>query len=325
MYKTHDVEKGLVFIVGCGRSGTTLVKSMLNSHPLVYISPETFFFSSITVKGSSLISREDKINHLSSYWWIKDMMATNKSIEGVFEECMRKDHDDWNEVFLALLGFLAKEEGVQIFGEKTPQHIRVATKLLATYKHCKILHIIRDPRAVYSSYLSVPVGTNQVSSVISEWSSAIDIHKELKGDPRYFSLKYEDLVGNPATEMQEVCKFLDITYDTAMLSFFSRKKTGYAPEQSHHKNTLSPVFKSSTDSWKEKLMATDIGLLEKFLGKEIAMMGYELTGEVISFVQIRHGYSKLCDMFARALIRRPRQLLKAFRAKRRIKKEYNDC
>jgi len=316
MYKTHDVEKGLVFIVGCGRSGTTLVKSILNAHPLIYISPETFFFSSITGKGSTLLSREDRINHLLSCWWIKDMKATRESIE----QCMREDNQEWNEIFLALLGSIVKEEGIKLFGEKTPQHIRVANKLLTMYKDCKILHVVRDPRAVFSSYLSVPVGTNQVSSVISEWSSAIKIHKELEDNPRYFSLKYEDLVINPATEMGEVCKFLDITYDSAMLSFFSRKETGYAPEQTHHKSTLSPVFNSSINSWKQKLRKTDIGMLDKYLGKQIIMMGYELTGENVSFGKVRYVYSKLCDMTAKALIRRPRQLLKKFKAKNRMKR-----
>ena len=243
------------------------------------------------------------------------MLITKNAIE----ECMEKESDEWQDIFLALLGSLAKEKEIKIFGEKTPQHIREASNLLETYKHCRILHIVRDPRAVYSSYLNVPVGTSQVASVISEWTAAMNIHATLKDESRYFSLKYEDLVANPSIEMNKVCKFLDINYAPEMLSFFKRDKAGYAPEQVHHKNTLSPVFNSSTYSWRDKLSPAEIGMLEAYLGKQISMMGYDLMGETVSIKKLRYVYSELCDRIAKIFIRRPRQLLKKLKAKSRMK------
>lgn len=319
MKTLEDVSSGLLFIVGCGRSGTTLLKSILDANPEVSIPPETFFFTSIVKNdGNENMSLDNKLDLLLSKWWIADARVSKIELEAL----LKGKDGTWNNVFLALLGALSDGEGVKVFGEKTPAHISHVVNLLDVFTTAKVIHIVRDPRAVLSSYSSVPVGTNQVSGVISEWSNAMAVHSMMGNNQRYHMLKYEDLTSNTEMEVKRICDFLEIVYTPLMLKFYERKALGYSVEQTHHKNTLSAVFNSSADAWKKKLSDTEIGMIEAYLRDYMIAHGYELTNIKVNYCEVRRMYSHVLDVLARNFIRRPKQLRKKYAA---LKRMNNKC
>ena len=318
MKSIDDVGNGLLFIVGCGRSGTTLLKSILNNHSTVFIPSETLFFTS-TIKNNENenIPLEKKIDILLKKWWILDVGVSRQKLEKLLEGRI----GTWNEIFLALLGSLTDDENIKIFGEKTPAHINHTVQLLNDFSTSKIIHIIRDPRAVLSSYSSIPVGTNQATGVITEWLNAMTVHSEVKNNSRYYFLKYEDLIASPKMEVIRICDYLEIKYTPLMLDFYKRKNPGYSVEQFHHKNTLLPVFISSIDAWKNKLSNDEIGIIEFYLKNHMIEHGYELTDVEVKHITIRCMYAKLLDILAKNIIRRPMQLKKKYTALKRIKNQ----
>ena len=184
------------------------------------------------------------------------------------------DHRSDGSVFLLEFDF----GGDVVFGEKTIRHLDYVHQLLEAYPKCRIIQVIRDPRA---SFRRVQVGSNQVSKFAKDWRAAAEVDNTLTGNERYFRVKFEDLVAGPEEASAAICRFLSVAYDPGMMKFHERETAGFSPEQVHHQNTRKPVFQSSIAKWKEELSNTHIGLLESCLGEHMERLGYELTGATV--------------------------------------------
>lgn len=314
-----EIEKKLFFIVGCGRSGTTLLKSILCSHSDIYLPSETFFYTSISKRYGRLLRGTfgDEIDYVVSRWWIRDAGVTKCSLVESMDD-FDINLPVWNRVFLALLKSLSGDKDATVIGEKTPAHIECADKLLADFPHCKIIQLIRDPRAVLASYRASGVGTSQPAAVIKEWREAYEMKKNIENNERYFCLRYEDLISNPQHQVEKVCAFLNVEYESGMMEFHRRSHSGFAAEQRHHENTLSPIFSSSLNSWKDKLSKNQIALVEQQLGAEMEQAGYPLVGHEMMFARAYFMLSVFIEAVSRRTVRRFRQAIKSFRANRRL-------
>jgi len=310
----NKISDGLFFIVGCSRSGTTLAKTILNSHPQIVIPPETYFFTSIA-RGfhSGTFPLQSMTSQVLKKWWIRDMPVEEKD----FQSLMEGQDSTWQNLFLALLAALNQESEATRFGEKTVGHVVHAEAFLETYQNCQIIQMVRDPRAVFSSILRSNVRSNQVYSMIQEWSRSIRIHEKLKDHERYHCVKFEDLILNTNETLTAACRQLGLEFDEAMLDYQNRKEAGYSPEQTHHENTRKPIFTSNLHRWKKDLSASQIGTLEYGLAKEMKAMGYELTNTPVAFPKTRIWLSSIANQFSRVFIQKPRHLLKSFHAKKR--------
>ena len=150
-----------------------------------------------------------------------------------------------------------------------------------------------------------------------DWRAAAEVDKTLADNERYFRVKFEDLVAAPEESSEAICQFLGVDYDPGMMKFHERKTAGFSPEQVHQQNTRKPVFQSSVAKWKEELSNTHIGLLENCLGEHMERLGYELTGAKVVAPGFQMAISSAMEWCSKQFIRRPRQLLKKLRAKRR--------
>lgn len=313
----QQLRSRLFFIVGCGRSGTTLLKSMLDAHPGVFVPAETFFFSGIRRRfpGGDAAPWEAKLDYICSRWWMRDAGLTQSAVRAQLEP---GTEPDWAALFLATMAALAPGDAYEAVGEKTPAHVADAEELLEFFPACKIVQIVRDPRAVLASYRGVKVGTNEAVAVAREWKIAVRAHHALADHDRYLMIRYEDLVTRPDQALALVCQHLGLQFDPAMLDFHQRDRPGYAVEQAHHAATQRPIFQSSIDAWKEKLPARQWAILEHLLATEMPEMGY---AKQLPESQVRASELRMCELrerIHRVTIRRARQLLKRRRAMKRL-------
>ncbi|MBL6998175.1 MAG: sulfotransferase [Phycisphaerales bacterium] len=314
----QDIEDNLFFIVGCGRSGTTLFRIILDAHPEIFIPPETFFFNQIANGefGAGTLSTKNKIDILLNKWWVKDMKVERATITDLLD----KDNGTWRNVFLAFIASLSENSSSTMYGEKTPGHVQYAQTLLDTFPKCRILFMVRDPRASYASFRKSKVGTGQISSFVKTWSFASTTEQSLKTNPRCMRVQYEDLVTNTEHVMQDVCSFLGLTFEASMMNYHDREDPDYSPEQKHHKNTLKPIFTSGLNKWKSALSKNQIGLLEHCLGKQMVPLGYELEGYKVSWPKTRLLISMFKDKLMKVLVLKPRQIIRKKRATSRQRK-----
>ena len=313
--KFDQVENGMFFVVGCGRSGTTLMKSMLNAHPQIYLPHETSFFTGVSRGsfGTDATTVDEKIELMISKWWLADMRLSKESIR----KHLGQQEGSWRNLFIAMMASLANDQAFRCFGEKTVNHVEYADELLNAYPSCRMIQVLRDPRAAFASFRAAPIGSNEVSQFVKDWTMAAEVDERLNANPRYHRVQFEHLILEPERIARSLCEFLKIEFDPGMMEFHKRKEPGYSPEQAHHQNTQKPIFRTGLEKWKNELSIVQVAMLEHYLGDPMRRIGYEMTGARTSFHSVRMAISTCRERLVKNLVRRPRQLLKACRAKKR--------
>ncbi len=146
------------FIVGSGRSGTTLMRSLLSSHSRLAVTPETRFLKSCLRLGG--VSLDDQPRDYREFWAaycrtprFAALGVTPGHCEGYFPQ----DRDPgFADMFAALLRAFLDKSGKQRVGEKTPSHLHHAGWLFARFPQARMIAMRRDPRAMIASLLQTP-------------------------------------------------------------------------------------------------------------------------------------------------------------------------
>ncbi|MBU2167327.1 MAG: sulfotransferase [Alphaproteobacteria bacterium] len=306
------------FIVGCGRSGTTLLKSIVSAHPALFVMPETFFFRSISPNIPRCGLEPWRA---ASGWWLADMGITPDGLEPAVKARMASGASRECSVLGAIFDFHAAANPGVAIGEKTPDHVNHIARIRQCFPNAKIIQIIRDPRAVVASFRKVKVGSNAIADITAEWARTEEILELNTDSNQFLALRYEDLVSNPEAQIREVCAFLGVEWTTKVLNFHSRKDANYAPEQAHHENTRKPLFSDSVNSWRDVLSPNEVGLIESALSAGMQRQGYSLEGGKVALPSLQMGLSRLGGLAHRFLVRIPRQRIKAVKARRRLARE----
>lgn len=166
-------QAGHIFIVGLSRSGTTLMRNILNESDWIAISRENHFLGHlIGAEGMRQkfhkfgdLSYDDNVHRLvdhlysggsersswfrraSSHWrWI-----TRRVDRQEFTQKFLATDRSERALFVLLMQLFAEKKGKPIMGEKTPAHFRYAETLLSWFPDAKIIHMMRDPRGIFIS------------------------------------------------------------------------------------------------------------------------------------------------------------------------------
>ena len=189
-------------------------------------------------------------------------------------------------VFTAVLRSYADRKRKAIFGEKTPAHIRWADTLMAWYPDARIVHMVRDPRGVYRSELKrrtarpeslpyrwlvkVPLLMRAfvVLEVVESWAGAVADHRRLsrRYPANYVTVRFEDLVRSPETEIERLCAFLGVAVEPAMLQQKVVSKGDRLGE--------AGFDAGAADRWRASITPGEARWLERLLGRRIEEMGY---------------------------------------------------
>ncbi|MDQ3493097.1 MAG: sulfotransferase [Chloroflexota bacterium] len=252
-------EPEAVFIVGVSRSGTTLMRSVLDSHPRLAVATENHYVGHLldregarhyfrrlgdlrqdaTVRAlvefiwSGEFQRRSRLREISPYWrWL----ARTVPRETFEANLLASDRTD-RGIFTAVMRTYADVTGKSLIGEKTPAHLGYVETLLEWYPDARVIHMIRDPRAIYVSELrrrtdrAVTVPYRQLvripflfrifvlNQVALTWAGALRRHRELERrfPDRYRLVRFEDLVTDPRATLQELVRFLGLGWDDALL------------------------------------------------------------------------------------------------------------
>lgn len=278
----RTTREGLFFIVGCGRSGTTLLQSMLISHPRVTIPPETKFYGVVRDQNRNLNLQSDQGFRTACEWtWANFDRRGIKIDKATFLDLADQTDRSWPGILTATLATYAVAQGSDRVGEKSPVHTHYAHEIMEDFPDAKFVHVLRDPRAVVLSRMKAGFGSRLIGPNIVRWRRAVDMHERCAqrlGPERYHIVRYEDLVQDRERVLKDLCEFLGIDLHPAMLAHHERDDRGWSERSSDWlENTLKPVFTSSIDAWKQDLKPFQIAMIEASLGDRITLMGYEPT------------------------------------------------
>lgn len=270
-----------IFLVGCPRSGTTLLQRMLDAHRDVAIAPETFFVRRFMSRRKHY-GKLGKESHLEKL--LADLVATPEFAEmGLDRESFharvrpaRTDDFEFGDVFAHWLEAFRELRGKKLVGEKTPNHLLFMRELEATFPAARFVHIVRDPRAVAESWRRVPWTNGSLAKDAEVWRRYLETARNKPPrQARLYEIRYERLVTATEAELRGLCAFLEIEFDPAMLRFHEQAPIGVNVEREPWKGD---VLNSASDDgvlrWQDKLTPQEIRSIESVVYFEMRRAGY---------------------------------------------------
>ena len=261
------MNKPPIFIGGAGRSGTTLLRVILDSHPSIACGPE--------LKVTEVIAR---------IWY--DFQT---KFAGITRE-YAITQEDTNRLFARFIeGLLEKyriKEGKKRIAEKSPNNIRVFPHLHEIFPKSPLVHIIRDGRDVVASLLSMnwknldgkPMDyTRDTKKATLFWKSAVTIGRAFAASKEsaarvYYEIKYEDIISDPEASLKPLFQFIDEPWEQAVLEYY-KKRRNLAGESSANQ-VSKQIYSSSVGRWASDLTTEQVDDVMDVAGDMLVDLGY---------------------------------------------------
>ncbi|MGK7895452.1 MAG: sulfotransferase [Xenococcus sp. (in: cyanobacteria)] len=217
--------KGRLFIVGCPRSGTTLLQSLLAAHPQIASFPESHFFESlapinplIRSLGMGLASGQRAKKRFKHFLSIIEREKMEEYLPS-FPLFMSQ----YANAFVQVLDELTEEQGKSLWIEKTPGHLKQIELIEKLVKEAKFLHIVRNGADSVASLYQVYQkhsqwgGARNIDECISRWTEDVEITRNYLPKENHTLVRYEELVANTQEAIADVCSFLNVPFEPVML------------------------------------------------------------------------------------------------------------
>ena len=281
-----DVHHPFVFIVGCGRSGTTMLRSMFDSHPDIAIPGESGFIWQRRgrYENRAGLDVDRFVTDLTAHRRFKRWGLTPAQVRDALENgsvrtyagCIRR-----------LYRLYADARGKERYGDKTPAHVLRIPLIADLFPEARIIHLIRDGRNVAMSYMDIQEwGPSNVTEAARYWKRRV-VHGRREGmklgQDRYQEVTYEDLVNDPETELRRLCALADLAFDYSMLRYFERASEVLSLElhPHRHQGLFRPPTKGLRD-WRTKMTEEQVSCFEAVAGETLEEFGYERRFDRIS-------------------------------------------
>jgi sulfotransferase family protein len=268
-----------VFIVGSGRSGTTMLRLMLDAHPDLAIPPESHFIPRMhAVRGR--FERDGRLDGPALAEALFPQFRFREwriPADGVRERVAAMEDPSFADVMEAFFLTYAAEHGATRWGDKTPGYVLEMPLLAELWPAARFVHLYRDGRDVALSFLSRG-WARHLPEAAELWARRTALGREVGeglGAGRYLEVRYEDLVERGEPELQRVCTFMDLDLRPEMLTYYERKSDLLsAKEQRHHEHEGKPPTSGLRD-WRTEMAPGDVAVFEAIAGPTLTAFGYE--------------------------------------------------
>jgi hypothetical protein len=285
------------FIVGVGRSGTTLLRLMLDTHPGLAIPPETHFVPAVIAAFWRLrVTPERVLDAMRSgerTGW-PDSGLDEATMLARLREIKPLNAPDALRAFYRLY---AERHGKERWGDKTPHYVTALPRIGRALPEARFIHVIRDGR-------DVALSTNRrlvelrgsrpvpIERMAKRWRHRILTARGVSQiADRYLEVRYEDLVIDTEPTLRRVCEFIELDYEPGMLAYHER-----APERLQEMNrerqrgtrralsgqermqahamTTKPPQAERVEAWRTQMPESDRRTFEAVAGDLLAELGY---------------------------------------------------
>jgi hypothetical protein len=158
--------------------------------------------------------------------------------------------------------------------DHTPKNVRYAHTLFAAFPDARMVHIVRDGRAVAASILPLDWGPNVIDSAARFWAErlAYGLAAELCWPEKIIRVHYEDLIQHSQSTLKALCEHLTISYDPAMSQGRGFQVPSYTAQQ--HLLVGKAPDPTRIDAWKQQLTPRQIEIFENLTGDLLKTFGY---------------------------------------------------
>jgi len=274
-----------LFVLGCPRSGTTLLQQMLHSHPRIAFPSETRFVHTSYERRHEFGDLEVKENRRRLAEWIVKGKDTKFRVLGldpdaVIEEIVQGPPTLGSAIAIVFRAY-ARMHGRPRWGDKRPSYFRRVPMLRRMFPDAQFVHLVRDGRDAVSSLIRMPWFEGDLIAAALTWREAVDTGRRLAhrlGPGTFHELRYEDLVADPETSLRRLCAFLGEEYDPAMTKAYEHARRTVPPTRKWHLRTHEAPNTRTVGAWRERLEDREANLVEHVLASRLVRHGYAPSG-----------------------------------------------
>ena len=272
------------FVVGVGRSGTTLLQAMLNAHPELAMPFESHFIVPFGERREEYeqpggFDTERFISDLTTEWSVRRWEIPDATLRNALTGVRPRDLADAIRRVFALYAVI---HGKSLYGDKTPDYMLSMPFLARLFPEARFVHVIRDGRDVALALRDVDwMRQNEVVDCALYWALRVETARRAGrwlGPHRYSEVRYEELVYRPAATLRRVCDFLNLRYVEAMLDHrvSAVELVRTEPNLNEFRTLHMPVTRGLRD-WRTQMDRDDVRTFEQVAGEVLVSFDYELS------------------------------------------------
>jgi hypothetical protein len=265
-----------LIVLGVGRSGTTLLRVMLDRNTTLAIPYETFFVPQLAHRHGRRPSIDEFVEDLGRLRTLYDWGIGPEDVRPRLRKGMTT-----SEALAAIFETYADRQGKPRWGDKTPLYMQQLPLLERLFPDALWVHLVRDGRDAALSFLELPEGFSgktwaqprTVAQFAARWRTEILAARRLgrHAGSRYLELRYEDLVAEPERELRRVCDHASLPWEDGMLDHTRVSDAANMPE---HRNLAQPPTPGLRD-WRSQMSRDDTLAFEQVAGDVLRSAGYE--------------------------------------------------
>jgi Sulfotransferase family len=266
-----------LFVLGVRRSGTTLLRVMLDRHPALAVPDESYFISTLAARHRGRIDASSFCDDVARISTLRDWGVR----PGDVRERLRAGAETADGI-AAIFETYAAHRGKPRWGDKTPMYMSRLGLLERLFPEARFVHVVRDGRDAARSFLEMPAGLvteswahpRGVAGFACQWRTEVRAARALgrrTGAVRYLELRYEELVADPASALESVAAFAGLQFDPVMLAYPGTVDVAAKPHQAR----LAQPPTVGVRDWRSDMPAADVAAFEAIAGDTLAACGYE--------------------------------------------------
>lgn len=271
-----------IFIVGTERSGSNLLRLILNTHSNITVPhpPHIMHFM------GSLEGRYGDLNEQDNFYrLVADVLGlidihiypwdVKLDIDQLISQAPSRDLFG---VFVTVYNAYLKASNKKRWACKSTFMVEHADAIFRLFPHAKLLWLVRDPRDVAVSSMHSVFNPFHPYHTARLWHEQQQKGLALANGPyaeNVLQLHYEYLIAQPEVTVKKICAFIDEPFESTMLAFAETPEAKLSGTLSESwKNTAKPIMSNNAGKYKKRLSSIQIKTVERAAGKTMVNLGY---------------------------------------------------
>mgnify|MGYP002623908039 FL=1 len=273
----HDAP-GPFFVVGAQRSGTTMLRLMLNQHPALHVPFESRFIPDVARDPDAAAPLDEARTRRLLQRIGEDPFVRKGALLPDPDAVLARRPATYADLVDAMFSHLAAAQGKSRWGDKTPSYVLEMETLWRLFPGARFVHLIRDGRDVALSLRGVSWGSRDMLRVAQDWRWKLPLGRKLgaMSRGRDLAVHYEQLVQDSPATLRSICAFLGEPYEEAMLDYHRHAEAQMPAESLRwHRSSISAPDPSKAGMWRQAMSRADQRVFDDAAGPLLQDLGYE--------------------------------------------------